>query len=96
MKDGSKASGEETSQKYLKDDSRIWREFRNKTSGRQEKEVKEEQEVKYLKRRQKLKGRCGESQRNFEKRGNKLALRGWEGMTLLLVPPLLYKGGEKE
>lgn len=31
MKDGSKASGEETSQKYLKEDSRIWGEFRNKT-----------------------------------------------------------------
>lgn len=31
MKDGSKASGEETSQKYLKEDSRVWREFRNKT-----------------------------------------------------------------
>lgn len=31
MKDGSKASGEETSQKYLKEDSGIWREFRNKT-----------------------------------------------------------------
>lgn len=31
MKDGSKASGEETSQKYLKEDNRFWREFRNKS-----------------------------------------------------------------
>lgn len=52
--------------------------------------------MKYLKRRQKLKRRCAESKRNFEKRGNKLALRGGREMKLLVVPSLLYKGGEKE
>lgn len=35
--------------------------------------------MKYLKRRQKLKRRCAAHQRNFEKRENKLALRGREG-----------------
>lgn len=69
MKDGSKASGEETSQKYLKGDCRIWREFRNKTSGRQEKEVKEEREVKYLKEETNAEAKmCRESEKLWEER----------------------------